>query len=222
MRDRTRSAIAASNSTAVVAQTELQSMTRGMAPHGGDANGTSAVGFRIGAADGELLDGALSPGEVDLKHWRVHYSSTIRVGRKEYSGETLWDGARHYVRDSEDTGWTRMPDRSRRGSEAMPFGSPLWLLGALASEAIEVELISQGEDPDGPSALIRLSLAPERAEACSPFSLDFPSSPADMFPAQIWLDGRERICRMACTWPLGSSRRPWLRLGPFGRARRRG
>ena len=150
-----RSAIAASNSTAVMAQNELQSMVRAAWRCTVETQTARVLyGFRIGAADGELASTErFEPGAVDFQHRRVHYSSTMYVGRKEYRRETLWDGARHYVRDSEDTGWTRMPDRSRRGTEAMPFGSPLWLLGALASEAIEVELISQGEsgrtfDPD--------------------------------------------------------------------------
>jgi hypothetical protein len=53
-----------------------------------------------------------------------------------------------------------------------------------------------------------------KAAACSPDELAFPRSPADAFPAEVWLDDRGRICRMSCAWLRKARRWWWKRFGP--------
>jgi hypothetical protein len=174
------------------------------------AAGTARVlhALRVRGVDGEP-DRTERPeaGQVDFALRRVCYASTQVVGKaRQYAGQHLWDGPRHYFRETEQTDWVELKKIFGEPPDATPFGSPLWLLGALSGARDDAEII--GEETLRASATTRIRLTVDRARAAelSPFSLEFPPQPLETFPADVSLDEHGRLLRMACRWQVKG---PW-------------
>jgi hypothetical protein len=168
------------------------------------AAGTARVlhGIRVNAPDGEPAPTERQDaGVVDFVRRSVHYPSTIVVGKSEYPGETLWCGPDLFSRSTAEGSWQQIP-LGRVPPGAMPFGGPLWLLGALCSAPKDVAIVSEDQVRGVSTTHISVTLDTRETERCSPWRLGFPSrrEPTDAFPAEVWLDDNGRVRRMGCDW----------------------
>lgn len=107
----------------------------------------------------------------------------------------------------------------------MPFGAPLWLLGALCGAPNDFAVVSEDQVRGVSTTRIRLNLDSGEAERCSPWRLGFPSrrKPTDVFPAEVWLDDAGRVRRMGCDWPSplrGRLAQAFSRIQPRGSIKR--
>jgi hypothetical protein len=184
-------------------------------------------GARVGSADGPPSPShRAGEGWVDLRRRRAWFPEARVVAGETVSAESFWDGPTLYVRFASDEPWRELPLLRVSGAPAgaVPYSSPLWLLDALCGACGDAQLVGDEEVRDIPTTQIRLTVDTARAMACSPLGLRFPPLRADAFPAEVWLDGDDRLRRMGCAWPtrrrlrLGSSRPHWIttELWDFG------
>lgn len=156
---------------------------------------------------------AFEPGVVDLARLRTHFRMTLRVAGRAFASEVVWDGPNQYLRN--DDSWHLVLGEE---TDALPFGSPFWLLCALKANAQEVEPHSD-EDVEG-ERLTRyiLKIDPQSAAMASELPLAFPDVSAAPFPAEVWLDATGRFRRLASAWGRRPETAVWtvVELWDFG------
>jgi hypothetical protein len=176
-------------------------------------------GSRRGGPTGTASGLSHGEGEVDFIGRRARYVVVgLREGQEEGEswGEALWDGPRHYFRAAPDQPWgdpvPLIAIVKRPG--AIAYSSPWWLLDALCGARDDAHVIGRELVRGTSTEHIRVSVDVAAAVNCSSQSLALPRTPADAFPAEVWLDELGRLRRMSCTWP--QKRRPWWwkRFGP--------
>jgi hypothetical protein len=171
-------------------------------------------GHRVGGPTGPPSQSMRNEeGEVDFRHRRARYPHTQVVREKRYPGETMWDGPRIYFRGSAAEECDQVPLVGKPAG-VMPYSSPLWLLDALCGARADAQVIAEETVRGVPASHIRLTVDTAKARDGSPEGLGFPRTPAEAFPAEVWLDERGRICRMSCVWPRKARRWRWKRFGP--------
>jgi hypothetical protein len=165
---------------------------------------------RAGAPDGPASAvQRCDPGLVDFAQLRVYYTSKVVTKRATYPGETLWIAHRPFSRGSSNERWHPLPRVTWPEPGAMPFGAPLWLLGALVGTE-SATTVGEEEVHGAATTRIRAIVDCDKARRSSPWPIGFPRAPADTFPAVVWLDDSLRIMRMGCDWQPTTNGRPTL------------
>jgi hypothetical protein len=156
--------------------------------------------IRVGAPDGPPSPvKRCNPGLVDFAQLRVFYTSTVVTKRGRYPGETLWMKERMFSRDTNSEPWSQIRPVTWLEPGAMPFGAPLWLLGALSGTDSATAVGEEGVRGVA-TTQFRAVVNWAQARRCSRWPLGFPRTHAATFPAVVWLDDYLRIMRMACDW----------------------
>src|ERR671930_526440 len=97
-------------------------------------------------------------------------------------GEALWDGAKHYFRQTGDSAWGDPVPLVAVARGAIAYGSPWWLLYALCAVHDDAEVVGRDVVRGAASEHLRASVDVAAVAACSPEPLSFPRSPAEAFP----------------------------------------